>query len=270
MNNPVPGFNDGNERKATFLKSLTDFTKEHRAAHWAGTFASFLEQIFPNDARGIARTSHQYIWDMMRAEGFDDSQGRFRCQLFEDELYGIDDTDRAGSRLLQGRERRFGGRQAPAAAARAAFGRQVELVILLKRGTRGIQLHRRRRAVRASTAARSTSRRCTSCRIRCGRQFRETYGVDITGELCPHCVAPPASTSSRRFHADAGRAHLHLGSRPHRRGHLRAARPDHRRHRRPGRLGRSFEGLGVRRRGRPARLVLVAARCSRRAAACSR
>ncbi len=78
MNNPVPGFNDGNERKATFLKSLTDFTKEHRAAHWAGTFASFLEQIFPNDARGLARTSHQYIWDMMRAEGFDDSQGRFR------------------------------------------------------------------------------------------------------------------------------------------------------------------------------------------------
>jgi len=93
MNNPVPGFNDGNnERKASLLRSLNDFTKEHRAAHWAGTFASFLEQIFPNDARGLARTSHQYIWDMMRAEGFDDSQGRFRCQLFEDELYGINDT----------------------------------------------------------------------------------------------------------------------------------------------------------------------------------
>jgi serine protein kinase len=92
MNNPVPGFNDGNERKANLLKSLADFTKEHRAAHWAGTFASFLEQIFPHDTRGLARTSHQYVWDMMRAEGFDDSQGRFRCQLFEDELYGINDT----------------------------------------------------------------------------------------------------------------------------------------------------------------------------------
>jgi len=93
MNNPVPGFNDGNnERKASLLRSLSDFTKEHRAAHWAGTFANFLEQIFPDDPRGLARTSHQYIWDMMRAEGFDDSQGRFRCQLFEDELYGINDT----------------------------------------------------------------------------------------------------------------------------------------------------------------------------------
>ena len=68
MNNPVPGFSDGNnERKASLLRSLNDFTKEHRAAHWAGTFASFLEQIFPNDARSLARTSHQYIWDMMRA-----------------------------------------------------------------------------------------------------------------------------------------------------------------------------------------------------------
>src|SRR5258706_6694794 len=29
---------------------------------------------------------------MMRVEGFGDSAGRWRCQLFEDELYGIDDT----------------------------------------------------------------------------------------------------------------------------------------------------------------------------------
>ena len=40
MNNPVPGFNDGNERKANFLKSLADFSKDHRAAHWAGTFGA--------------------------------------------------------------------------------------------------------------------------------------------------------------------------------------------------------------------------------------
>src|SRR5712692_7848094 len=29
---------------------------------------------------------------MMRSEGFDDTKGRLRCQLFEDELYGINDT----------------------------------------------------------------------------------------------------------------------------------------------------------------------------------
>src|SRR5688500_17065588 len=88
MNNPETGFDPREERKASLLKSLGEFSKEHRAAHWAGSFASFLETVYPADPRGIARSSHQYIWDMMRAEGFDDAQGRFRCQLFEDELYG--------------------------------------------------------------------------------------------------------------------------------------------------------------------------------------
>ena len=79
-------------RHEDVLKSLAQFSKEHRAARWAGTFASFLEAVFPVDAQGISRTSHQYIWDMMRAEGFEDAGSRLRCQLFEDELYGINDT----------------------------------------------------------------------------------------------------------------------------------------------------------------------------------
>src|SRR5215510_3984488 len=199
MNNPVPGFNDGNnERKATFLKSLTDFTKEHRAAHWAGTFAGFLEQIFPNDARGLARTSHQYIWDMMRAEGFDDSQGRFRCQLFEDELYGINDTIERVVDYFK------------AASAGSEVGRRLllllgppsggksSMVILLKRGLEeyshteagalyGIQgcpvhespLHLVPHTMRA--------------------QFRSSYGVEIHGELCPFCAARLAHDFSGDF-----------------------------------------------------------------------
>ena len=75
--------NERDERRSNdLIRALSDFTKQHRAAHWAGTFASFLESVFPADARGIARTSHQYMWDMMRAEP----------ALFQDELYGIDDT----------------------------------------------------------------------------------------------------------------------------------------------------------------------------------
>src|SRR5205814_8671960 len=82
------------DRHSDFLKSLVEFTKDHRAARWSGTLSDFLESIFRNDAKGIVRTSHQYIWDMMRANGFDESfsDGKFRCQLFEDELFGIDDT----------------------------------------------------------------------------------------------------------------------------------------------------------------------------------
>src|SRR4029079_10291064 len=81
------------ERHSDFLKSLVEFTKDHRAARWSGTLSEFLESVFPSDARGITRTSHQYIWDMLRANGFQDSpEGGFRCQLFEDELFGVDET----------------------------------------------------------------------------------------------------------------------------------------------------------------------------------
>ncbi|HET7671172.1 MAG TPA: serine protein kinase, partial [Burkholderiales bacterium] len=78
-----------------FLKSLVEFTKEHRAARWSGTLGEFLDKVFSGDPKGLTRTSHQYIWDMLRANGFDESfsdGSRFRCSLFEDELFGVDDT----------------------------------------------------------------------------------------------------------------------------------------------------------------------------------
>ena len=89
------------ERHSEFLKSLVEFTHDHRAARWSGTLSDFLESVFRNDPKGMVRTSHQYTWDMLRANGFDEgfsagfsdsNKGRLRCQLFEDELFGIDDT----------------------------------------------------------------------------------------------------------------------------------------------------------------------------------
>src|SRR3954471_24896263 len=84
------------ERHSDFLKSLVEFTKDHRAAHWSGTLSEFLESVFPADPRGITRTSHQYIWDMLQANGFQETSSgagpKFRCQLFEDELFGVDDS----------------------------------------------------------------------------------------------------------------------------------------------------------------------------------
>src|SRR6185295_8907749 len=189
MNNPVPGFSDGNnERKASLLRSLNDFTKEHRAAHWAGTFASFLEQIFPNDARSLARTSHQYIWDMMRAEGFDDSQGRFRCQLFEDELYGINDTIERVVDYFK------------AASAGSEVGRRLllllgppsggksSMVILLKRGLEEYS-HTDAGALYGihGCPVHESALHLVPHTLR--GQFRASYGVDIQGELCPHCVS---------------------------------------------------------------------------------
>src|SRR4051795_643912 len=198
MNNPVPGFNDGNnERKASLLRSLNDFTKEHRAAHWAGTFGSFLEQIFPNDARGLARSSHQYMWDMMRAEGYEDASGRWRCQLFENELFGVDDTI---ERLVD---------YFKAAAAGSEVGRRLllllgppsggksSLVILLKRGLEEYS-HTDAGALYAihGCPVHESALHLVPHTLR--GQFRASYGVDIQGELCPFCVSRLAS----EFHGD--------------------------------------------------------------------
>ena len=94
-------------------------------------------------------------------------------------------------------------------------------------------------------------------------EFRERYGVDIQGELSPWA----RDFVEREFEGDFVRVPVErvflVGSLAHRHRHLRAARSDHRRHRRPGRLGRSRQGRADRRRGRPARLVVVGRRLRR-------
>src|SRR6476660_3985773 len=198
MNNPVPGFNDGNnERKASLLRSLNDFTKDHRAARWSGPLADFLESIFPADAKGITRSSHQYIWDMLRAEGFDDVSGRFRCQLFEDELYGIDDTI---GRVVD---------YFKAASAGSEVGRRLllllgppsggksSMVILLKRGLEEYS-HTDAGALYGihGCPVHESALHLVPHTLR--GQFRASYGVDIQGELCPFCVA----RLQQEFHGD--------------------------------------------------------------------
>jgi serine protein kinase len=170
------------------LKSLSDFTKEHRAAHWAGTFSSFLEGIFPIDPRGMTRSSHQYIWDMMRAEGFDDAAGRLRCQLFEDELYGIDDTL---ERVID---------YFKAAAAGSEVGRRLllllgppsggksSMVILLKRGLEEYS-HTEAGALYAIHGCPVHESPLHLIPHTMRARVRQSYGVEITGELCPHCVS---------------------------------------------------------------------------------
>jgi serine protein kinase len=176
------------EQQENFLNSLVAFTKDHRAAHWSGSLSQFLEKVLPADPQGIARTSHQYMWDMIRWTRSEDDSGNFRSKLFDQELFGIDE---AIERVVD---------YFKAAAAGSEVGRRLllllgppsggksTLVILLKRGLEeysyteagalyGIQgcpvhespLHLVPHTLRAT--------------------FRETYGVEITGEVCPHCRA---------------------------------------------------------------------------------
>ena len=194
MNSPIAGVP---QKHSELLKSLSDFTKEHRAAHWSGTFAQFLEGVFPADSAGIARTSHQYIWDMMRSEGFEDAAGRFRCQLFEDELYGIDETLERVVDYFK------------AAAAGSEVGRRLllllgppsggksSMVILLKRGLEEYS--------RTDAGALYAIHGCpvhesplhlVPHTLR--GQFRQAHGIEVTGELCPYCM----SRLSNEFNGD--------------------------------------------------------------------
>jgi serine protein kinase len=160
------------------LKSLSLFSKEHRAARWSGTFAAFLEGIFPADPSGLTRTSHQYLWDMMRAED----------HLFRDELYGIDGTI---ERVLD---------YFKAAAAGSEVGRRLllllgppsggksSMVILLKRGLEEYS-QSEAGALYAihGCPVHESPLHLVPHTLRA--QFRQAYNVDIGGELCPHCAS---------------------------------------------------------------------------------
>lgn len=173
-------------QQESFLKSLSDFTKEHRAVYWSGPLSQFLEQMLPKDPQGAARTSHQYMWDMIRWTRKEDENGNFRSQLFADELFGVDE---AIERVVD---------YFKAAAAGSEVGRRLllllgppsggksSLVILLKRGLEEYS-YTEAGALYAIQGCPVHESPLHLVPHTLRANFRETYGVEITGEVCPHC-----------------------------------------------------------------------------------
>jgi serine protein kinase len=173
-------------KPADFLSSLTDFSKQHRAQRWEGPLGDFLTQILPAKPTALVRTSHEYIWDMLLwygrdVEGNDVQKAR---ELFKRELFGVDEPL---GRVVD---------YFKAAAAGSDVGRRLLLLlgppsggkstmaILLKRGleeysrTDDGALY----AIKGSPLRESPLNLIpTSLRA----EFRETYGVDIAGEVSP-------------------------------------------------------------------------------------
>jgi serine protein kinase len=169
-----------------FLDSLSAYSKQHRAQRWEGTFGDFLTQILPANPAAFARTSHEYIWDMLlwhgrTAQGTDVQKA---CELFRRELFGVDEPLRRVVDYFK------------AAAAGSDVGRRLLLLlgppsggkstmaILLKRG---IEEYSRTDegalyAIKGSPLRESPLNLIPTI-LRAG--FRETYGVEISGELSP-------------------------------------------------------------------------------------
>jgi serine protein kinase len=169
-----------------FLDSLNKFSKEHRAQRWEGTLGDFLTNVLPQRPASYVRSSHEYIWDMLLwhgrgAEGNDTQKAR---ELFKRELFGVDEPL---GRVVD---------YFKAAAAGSDVGRRLllllgppsggksTLAILLKRG---LEEYSRTDegalyAIKGSPLRESPLNLIpTSLRA----EFRETYGVSISGELSP-------------------------------------------------------------------------------------
>jgi serine protein kinase len=173
---------------ANFIETLSSFSRLHRAQRWEGTFGDFLSQILPANAIALARSSHEYVWDMLRWHGRagqpdapENARGR---ELFKRELFGIDEPL---SRVVD---------YFKAAAAGSDVGRRLllllgppsggksTLAILLKRG---LEEYSRTDegalyAIRGSPL-RENPLNLIPASLRA--EFRDRYGVHVQGELSP-------------------------------------------------------------------------------------
>lgn len=170
-----------------FLETLTAFTREHQARQWRGTFGEFLTDIVGTQPHLAARSSHQYVWDMLRwmqrreqAIAGDDG---FR--LFSHDLFGI---DKPLQRIVD---------YFKAASAGSEVGRRLllllgppsggksSLVILLKRGLEEYS-HTDEGALYGLQGSPLHENPLNLVPHTLRAEFRETYGVDIQGELSPY------------------------------------------------------------------------------------
>src|ERR1700739_3701893 len=179
---------DSRGASATFIDTLSSFSKLHRAQRWEGTFGDFLANVLPANASALARSSHEYIWDMLRWHGRtaqpDAAESMRARELFKRELFGIDEPL---SRVVD---------YFKAAAAGSDVGRRLllllgppsggksTLAILMKRGLE--EFSRTDEGALYSikgSPLRENPLNLIPASLRA--EFRDRYGVDIPGELSP-------------------------------------------------------------------------------------
>jgi len=178
--------NTGDSAQSRFLENLGTFAREHKARYWEGSFAAFLNDIVPVNPSGLARNSHQYIWDMLCWSR--DRQVDFETGLFNHELFGIDAAlERVADYFKAASAGSEVGRRLLLLLGPPSGGKST-LVILMKRGLeeyshtdtgtlygiKGCPVHESPLHLIPHTLR---------------AEFRETYDVEITGEVCPYCRA---------------------------------------------------------------------------------
>ena len=192
------------QRGENFVEALSAYSRFHRAQHWSGTFGEFLRTVVPGNARQLARSSHEYLWDMLAwfgrntpANGAANGQRHGNGEapgakeLFKRELFGIDEPL---GRIVD---------YFKAAAAGSDVGRRLLLLlgppsggkstmaILLKRGLEEYS-HTDEGAMYALQGSPMHESPLNLIPASLRAEFRDTYGVEIQGR------AEPVGTRSAR------------------------------------------------------------------------
>ncbi len=171
-----------------FVDSLVKYTKQHKARHWEGSFDQFLRDIFPANAERLARNSHQYTWDMIRWHGAghaDERSNATRYELFSSDLFGMDEAlERVANYFKAASEGSEVGRRLLLLLGPPSGGKS-SLVTLLKRGLEEYSLTDEGAlyAIKGSPVHENPLLLIPqSKRV----EFRDTYGINIEGELSPY------------------------------------------------------------------------------------
>lgn len=179
------------ERKdaKSFVDTLASYARAHQAKEWKGTFGDFLRDVLPGQAHLLARNAHQLIWDMLRHEGSSeglDSDEKKAVYHFSRDLFGIDD---ALARLVD---------YFKAAAAGSEVGRRLLLMLGPPSGGKSTIAIMLKKSLEAySHTEEGAIYAIADCPVHesplhliphgLRGEFREVYGVEPTGDLCPYC-----------------------------------------------------------------------------------
>lgn len=180
--------NQNTERqRSEFVESLVDYSRKQQAQRWEGSFNDYLRDIVASNPARAARSSHQYIWDMICWRGLEvqkQADAPTRYKLFEDELFGIDQAlERVANYFKAASEGSEVGRRLLLLLGPPSGGKS-SLVTLLKRG---LEAYSRTDEGALYAIQESPIQESPLLLIPHGKQaeFQDFYGVKLNGELSP-------------------------------------------------------------------------------------
>jgi serine protein kinase len=179
---------ESQDKQQKFVDSLTDYTQAHLALRWEGTLALFLREVFPKYPRLLARTSHQYIWDMVQWHGWeasDEGDGVTRYKLFAQDLFGVDEPlERFANYFKAASEGSEVGRRLLLLLGPPSGGKS-SLVTLLKRGLEAYSQSDEGAlyAVKGSPVHENPLPLIPPAKR---GEFQDAYGVEIEGTITPY------------------------------------------------------------------------------------